>query len=523
MSAHREVWPEEHPSCGTVGSYLPMLQVLTRGVGSRRLTMIGIIVLLLAVSAGGQVSEQTDECLVCHRSVTPGIVADWERSRHAITTVTLALEKDQVSRCISVNELPDSLARVSIGCAECHTLNANSHEDTFEHNGYMVHTVVTPLDCALCHSREQAEYDQNLMSHAHVNLSENAVYRSLIKSINGLQSVNKGQVIHHEPDAATNFESCYFCHGTRIGVEGLMTRDTDFGTMKFCNLTGWPNRGVGRINPDGSMGACTACHSRHQFTIRMARQPYTCAECHKGPDVPAYKVYSVSKHGNIYKSLKENWDFDAVPWVLGEDFTAPTCAVCHVSLVHNTEGEVVAQRSHRMNDRLQVRIFGLIYAHPHPRSPNTSVIKNTAGLQLPTELSGQIVPEYLIDEDEQVRRKETMQQVCRACHSSQWVDGHFELFDNTCDKTNEMTFTATQLLLTAWDEGLAQGLATGSSIFDEAIERKWVEQWLFYANTVRFSSAMAGADYGVFADGRWYMSKNIQEMKDWLVFLRKGQ
>ena len=27
---------------------------------------------------------------------------------------------------------------------------------------------------------------------------------------------------------------------------------------------------------------------------------------------------------------------------------------------------------------------------------------------------------------------------------------------------------------------------------------------------------LAGADYGVFADGRWYMSRNIQDMFDWL-------
>jgi len=27
-----------------------------------------------------------------------------------------------------------------------------------------------------------------------------------------------------------------------------------------------------------------------------------------------------------------------------------------------------------------------------------------------------------------------------------------------------------------------------------------------------------GADYGVFANGRWYISKNIQEMLDWLEF-----
>ena len=82
--------------------------------------------------------------------------------------------------------------------------------------------------------------------------------------------------------------------------------------------------------------------------------------------------------------------------------------------------------------------------------------------------------------------------------------------------TNDMTLTATRILLSAWDKGVAKGLAHEDSIFNEAIEKKWVEQWLFYANSTRFSSAMAGADYGVFANGRWYMSKNIQEMFDWL-------
>jgi hypothetical protein len=49
----------------------------------------------------------------------------------------------------------------------------------------------------------------------------------------------------------------------------------------------------------------------------------------------------------------------------------------------------------------------------------------------------------------------------------------------------------------------------------------WIEQWLFFANSTRFSSAMAGADYGAFANGRWYMSKNLEEMKDWVEFKRK--
>jgi hypothetical protein len=77
-----------------------------------------------------------------------------------------------------------------------------------------------------------------------------------------------------------------------------------------------------------------------------------------------------------------------------------------------------------------------------------------------------------------------------------------------------MTLTATKMMLTAWEKGVAQGLPENDSIFNEALEKKWVEQWLFFANSTRFASAMAGADYGVFANGRWYLSKNIQEMAD---------
>ena len=79
-----------------------------------------------------------------------------------------------------------------------------------------------------------------------------------------------------------------------------------------------------------------------------------------------------------------------------------------------------------------------------------------------------------------------------------------------------MTLTATHILTDAWKAGVA---SETPSIFDEAIEKQWVEQWLFYANSTRFASAMMGADYGVFANGRWFMSKNIQQMSDYLKFL----
>ena len=78
------------------------------------------------------------------------------------------------------------------------------------------------------------------------------------------------------------------------------------------------------------------------------------------------------------------------------------------------------------------------------------------------------------------------------------MDGHWTRFENTIKTSNANTLTATQMLLTAWEKGLAEGPAQNDSLFNEPIERKWADQWLLYANSVRLSSAMAGSDYGVF-------------------------
>jgi hydroxylamine dehydrogenase len=485
-----------------------------------------ILLILLGFGCGIQnadvhMSEDTQTCIDCHIQLHPNIISAWKNSRHSRTTPAQAFKRPDMEKRISSNKIPERLLNTTVGCAECHTSNDSKHKDTFDHNGYDVHIVVTPADCALCHSVEAAQYEKNLMSHAHGNLINNPLYLDLVNSINGLQTFKNMKIDLTPPDDKTNADSCLHCHGTVIKVTGTRTVETDVEEVEIPLLAGWPNQGVGRINPDGSRGSCAACHTRHQFSIEMARKPETCAQCHKGPDVPAYPVYNVSKHGNIFKSLGEDWNYKSVPWRVGEDFFAPTCAACHASLVVNTDGEIIAERTHQMNDRLPWRIFGLIYSHPHPKSPDTTLIKNSADLPLPTELTGAPVAEYLISADEQEKRLQSMQRVCLSCHGNNWVDGHFDRFQNTLKTTNDMTLTATQILLSAWETGAARGPTQKDGIFNEALEKMWVEQWLFYANSTRFASAMGGADYGAFANGRWYLSKNIQEMRDWLEFKQR--
>ena len=477
--------------------------------------VIWIWLLIPGLSAAAEVpiSEATGECIDCHTIFQPGIVADWRKSRHASTTPAQAMQVETLALKVSNREVPENLRKTTVGCAECHMLRPGEHADTFEHNGYDIHIVVSPKDCSTCHNIEAEQYSNNLMAHAYQNLAGNALYRKLQHVILGKVSRDQGRIIFEPESDMTRAEGCYYCHGTVLEITGTETRDTEIaGELKFPVINGWPNQGVGRINPDGSPGACTPCHTRHAFSIETARKPYTCKECHVGPDVPVYKIYSSSKHGNLFETHKGDWNFKPVPWTIGKDFTAPTCAGCHISLLVNSEGEVVSQRSHQFNDRLPWRLFGLIYAHPYPRHPDTTVIRNAAGQPLPTDMSGAPAGSYLISETERNNRTGQLQQICLNCHGSSWIKGFWQRFENTIRQTNATTLATTHIL----SDIRAAGLADAENPFDEYPERLWCDQWLFYANTVRFASAMGGGgDYGVFANGRYQMTKRLLELEDW--------
>ncbi|HMB30764.1 MAG TPA: multiheme c-type cytochrome [Desulfohalobiaceae bacterium] len=465
------------------------------------------------------ISDKTKTCLSCHNTIHPGIVEDWQTSRHSHNTPKQSQQVQGLAKRISSSDIPKNLQKVTVGCAECHTLSPKTHKDSFSHAGFQVHTVVTPKDCALCHRQETEQYARNIMSFARKNLNQNPVYQDLQRTIHGTIIEDKTKIGFQPANDFTRAESCYYCHGTQLLVTGNKTRKTSMGPMQFPIIKGWPNQGSGRVNPDKSKGSCTACHTRHAFSIAEARKPYTCKECHIGPDVPAYKVYSASKHGNIFFAKVNSWNFSKVPWTVGQDFTAPTCAVCHMSLTVDKNGQVIAKRSHNMGTRLSWRIFGLIYAHPHPSEPDTTKLKNSAGLNLPTELNGQPIENGLIDPTQQKTRKNRMQAVCKACHGSSWVNNHWQRLQNTITQSNKAVKAATESMSAIWEKGLAQ---QNKSLFNEAIEKKWSNIWLINANKIRFASAMAGGgDYGVFAQGRFALSKKIKEMEDWFLIHRK--
>jgi hypothetical protein len=473
-------------------------------------SVVFILLLILGFGKNEDVplSEQTKECLECHRSVTPGIVADWEASLHSRTTPTLANLKPELQRRISSGNISGMYSGVAVGCYECHSLNAENHKDNFEHFGQRINVVVSPNDCATCHETEVKEYQHSKKGYALDILRKNPIYSLMVGTYTDIKMLDKNNKLQSRISERSKNQSCYACHGTEVTVSGMKKTETDLGEIEVPVLKNWPNMGVGRINPDGSRGACTSCHPRHNFSIEIARKPSTCGQCHLEPDVPAYNVYKESKHGTIYENFESKMNFSNVPWVAGKDFTAPTCAACHNSLITDGENNLIAQRTHDFGSRLWVRIFGLPFAHSQPKTPKTFEIINADKQPLPVTFSNIPAKDFLIDEKEIAVRKNIMGKVCKSCHGTSWVNSHFENLDSAVAITNQMTKTATELMTQAWEKELENP----ENPFDEPIEQEWVKSWLLYSNSIRYAAAMSGPDYAGFKNGWYDLSNCIHQM-----------
>ncbi len=228
-------------------------------------------------SVPSTLTEESAACLECHETIIPAMVKEWRYSRHY---------------------------GANVGCYECHSADPKD-VDAFEHNGFTIATIVSPKDCSKCHETEYLEFQK----------SHHADAGNILGSLDNVL----GEVVEG-PMAAVN--GCKQCHGSIVEVndDGSLTPET------------WPNTGIGRINPDGSKGACSACHSRHSFDAALARQPENCGKCHLGPDHPQKEIYEESKHGIAYYGNIDRMNLESSSWVVGIDYSAaPTCATCHMS------------------------------------------------------------------------------------------------------------------------------------------------------------------------------------------------
>lgn len=273
-------------------------------------------------------TAEAKECVECHATETPGIVADWDGASHAVEAIS----------CIDCHEVPaDSPLAIP---------DIEDHEDV----GVAVASLVAPNVCYECHEDQVGQFNESGHFRAALQIEPKQAMADLV-------FVHEGQN-HPEVSGASNETGCIQCHGTRLVVEnGRATSET------------WPSAGIGTIWPDESVGNCAVCHTRHAFDVAEARKPEACASCHLGPDHPDIEIYENSKHGQVFAAEGEDWVWDSPSdeWEPG-DYRAPTCATCHMSGV----GDLTM--THNISERLYWNLWSPrseVRNTPDPMSPLT--------------------------------------------------------------------------------------------------------------------------------------------------------
>jgi len=341
-----------------------------------------------------------DNCVSCHKKDNPGLYKQWKHSKHG---------------------------SAGVGCYDCHKADAGD-VDAFKHHGATIATLVTPKDCGQCHPDESEQTTNSYHAHAGEILASKDAYLA--------------HVAGGEPVAITG---CATCHGATVKIDPAAPNKLDKKT--------WPNSGIGRINPDGSKGACNACHSRHSFSVEQARQPETCGKCHLGPDHPQKEIYEESKHGIAYYAHREKLNMDRDSWVVGEDYyEAPTCATCHMSATSNQP------ITHDVGDRISWTLRPPISKH----------------------------------KDNWKAKRGNMKDVCLNCHQERFVDGHYYQYDALVELYNEkFAKPATKIIKMVKEKGLLERKAA----FANDIEWEYWELWHHEGRRARMGAAMMGPDY----------------------------
>ena len=423
------------------------------------------------------VPASSKQCVECHQQSNPGIVAQWKDSTHA---------------------------RKGVGCSDCHQADRED-ADAFQHYGATIATVVTPRDCSRCHPTEAGEFAR----------SHHADAGNILASLdNFLAETVEGARVPFNPHGPTpgkegigtvngmaaSFTGCQQCHGSKVALlandggavyasdlrpdahgkptnaEAVARIKKDAGGRPLFHPSTWPNTGIGRLNLDGSKGSCAACHSRHDFSPRRARQPENCSKCHLGPDHPQKEIYDESKHGVAYRDLRDRMNLNAEKWVLGKDYSqAPTCATCHMSGHSRNGGKVTHDPGERISwtNRPPVSLV-------MDTDLNHKVVTETD----PTRRRARIA-------DTAAAKRSRMTDVCLHCHTPDYVNAFYKQYDDFVILYNEKFAMPGQKIMGALRD---QGLLTKTE-FDEEIEWTWYYLWHHEGRRARHGASMMAPDY----------------------------
>ncbi len=365
------------------------------------------------------------KCAECHRRETSAIVHEFELSRHSVANVN---------------------------CLDCHQVAAG--QKTLDHNGFQIATSVTAANCKPCHA---TEYEQYLRSrHAapawaavrgpddftpeQVAFSERfhkgAVQRpaNVLAKLEGPAAINNG---------------CVQCHD------------------------------VGKPNPDGTIGTCTAVPRPPLRLRRTGSHPGDLRPVPHGARPFADRNLS---RVQAWRPLQrpEGAFPPRRPTVEAHrraDMPVPTCATCHMSGLENQKV------THDTTERLSYWLFAEVSD------------------RRPTYQQGQI----------------NMKETCLKCHTKPRIEKFYEEAEQVVDSTNGLVREASDLMTQLREENLLT-----PEPFDEPIEFLYFDLWHYFGRTAKHGAFMGGADF-VQWHGFYELVNKLAEIRRLAGELRQGK
>lgn len=206
-------------------------------------------------------------------------------------------------------------------------------------------------------------------------------------------------------------------------------------------------------------GACDACHTRHSFSVKEARDPRACRTCHMGFDHPQWEMWQTSKHGTI-------WEIES------GSGRAPTCQKCHMPAgdhgVMTAWGFLAVRLPEEdkewMKDRVTIlQALGVLDGQGNP-TERLDVVKKAKVARLTRE-----------EFDAQRRR---MAGLCAECHSARYVAENLAAGDQIIRQSDRI---------------LAEAIRTVKGLYDDGILAK-PAGWAFAPDLLQFYEAKSVAE-----------------------------
>jgi hypothetical protein len=357
-------------------------------------------------------------------------------------------------------------AENDVDCATCH---GDAHTTAGDAANAKL---PTPDTCVTCHEDRVAQFKKG--KHALAWVSMNAM-----------------PTIHAQPIALTaGMKGCGGCHKIGTKTEADMKAITADGSRGFGNAS------------------CDACHTRHTFSVKEARQPQACQTCHMGFDHPQWEMYSASKHG-VRALLVQNG-------ALRAGTPAPTCQMCHMPAGNHevrTAWGFLAVRLPMPDDKQWAAdratiLQGLGVLDPDGKPAARLDAVKAADLARLTQESWQA-------------ERDKMLAVCSQCHSSTFARGELKKGDDMIREADRLMAEAIRTVAALYKDGVLPKPASYAASFPDLltfhdaptpIEQRLFVMYLEHRMRAFQGTFHANPDYAL-----WYgwseMRRDVAEIK----------